>query len=515
MKITLQIILFISILFSNVFSIHSQVQKTGMFAETVNFGSKQGLIHFYVPEDYDSTMSYPLVMGMSPGGGPGIQMLGMIMPFASERKIILACPDPVVATLELLDTVRAYTCRNFNIDESNVICTGYSAGSAATVPYTENRPKTIRGVIGIATSIFMQNFLLCNNRAFAFIAGKLDGAWGSSLSLAREIIKAGGVAMVIAKEGIGHFDPYYGSPEFLEDFKTCYDFIQDYKPVNKVNLVSPVDSAQDLDDPIILTWNKKPQAEIYEVRLHMATYILKTEQTTDTTHVFDSLMSNTEYSWTVRYISGTDTGSWADIRYFKTKLKAPALPPDIIMPNNGATNIHPKIYLRWDSSPEAEFYHIQISKDNFETTFVDDSTYPTVMYSHENSPWEHKATYYWRVRAGNSLGWGPWTDIYTFTCIDPTVSVYDIRNNDVFHSQVVPNPVIDKFNIIFEMKESGKAKINIFDINGRLIGLLYNKELSAGEYDINVDSYGLANGVYFYGLNVNGKVEFRKFEIRR
>jgi hypothetical protein len=68
-------------------------------------------------------------------------------------------------------------------------------------------------------------------------------------------------------------------------------------------------------------------------------------------------------------------------------------------------------------------------------------------------------------------------------------------------AQNYPNPFNSKTVISFELKESAKVKLEIFDITGARIASLANKEMAAGHHQVNWDAEKYASGTYFYKLN--------------
>jgi uncharacterized delta-60 repeat protein len=64
-----------------------------------------------------------------------------------------------------------------------------------------------------------------------------------------------------------------------------------------------------------------------------------------------------------------------------------------------------------------------------------------------------------------------------------------------------PNPARGNATIAFDLPESGRAKLTVYDIAGREVAAPVDRELPAGTYEAEVS--GLAPGVYIYRLTVN------------
>lgn len=75
---------------------------------------------------------------------------------------------------------------------------------------------------------------------------------------------------------------------------------------------------------------------------------------------------------------------------------------------------------------------------------------------------------------------------------------FDLKQN-------FPNPFNPNTKINFMVPKLSYIKISIYDILGREVDVLVNKQLSAGEYTADWYADGLPSGVYFYSLNVDGE----------
>jgi len=66
--------------------------------------------------------------------------------------------------------------------------------------------------------------------------------------------------------------------------------------------------------------------------------------------------------------------------------------------------------------------------------------------------------------------------------------------------QNYPNPFNPTTTIEFDIPERTNVKLIIYDILGREVETLVNKELEPGKYKINFTATNLPSGVYFYTL---------------
>jgi hypothetical protein len=82
--------------------------------------------------------------------------------------------------------------------------------------------------------------------------------------------------------------------------------------------------------------------------------------------------------------------------------------------------------------------------------------------------------------------------------------------NDFSLSQNYPNPFNPVTNIKFAIPVSGFVKLTVFDITGREVAVIVNKEMTAGNYTADLDASKLSSGVYFYKLNAGDFSDTKK-----
>jgi hypothetical protein len=76
--------------------------------------------------------------------------------------------------------------------------------------------------------------------------------------------------------------------------------------------------------------------------------------------------------------------------------------------------------------------------------------------------------------------------------------------------QNYPNPFNPSTTIEFYIPERTNVKLVIYDILGREIETLIDKELEPGKYKINFTATNLPSGVYFYRLQAGNFIEQKK-----
>jgi hypothetical protein len=82
-------------------------------------------------------------------------------------------------------------------------------------------------------------------------------------------------------------------------------------------------------------------------------------------------------------------------------------------------------------------------------------------------------------------------------------------------SQNLPNPFYEQTVINYQLHKEVKVNINVYDINGRKVCVLFNGIQSPGYYNITwngIDNNGkkLKSGVYFYNINAGEYYSIKK-----
>lgn len=90
----------------------------------------------------------------------------------------------------------------------------------------------------------------------------------------------------------------------------------------------------------------------------------------------------------------------------------------------------------------------------------------------------------------------------------------DIPDN-YFLSQNYPNPFNPTTVINYQIPQRGFVTLKIFDVLGKEVATLVNEEKSAGNYEVDFSSKGLASGVYIYTMKVNDFVDSKKMILLR
>jgi len=80
-----------------------------------------------------------------------------------------------------------------------------------------------------------------------------------------------------------------------------------------------------------------------------------------------------------------------------------------------------------------------------------------------------------------------------------------------FLEQNYPNPFNSTTNVKFQIINSGKVFLKVFDLPGREVRTLVNEALQPGTYQVRFDARDLPGGIYFFQMKTNDFINTRKF----
>ena len=89
-------------------------------------------------------------------------------------------------------------------------------------------------------------------------------------------------------------------------------------------------------------------------------------------------------------------------------------------------------------------------------------------------------------------------------------SAVENKPSKYFLSDNYPNPFNPETKINFALPEDGFTKLVIYDLQGREIARLIDKDLNAGNHSVKWDASGFASGLYFYSLQSGDFIQTKK-----
>ena len=88
----------------------------------------------------------------------------------------------------------------------------------------------------------------------------------------------------------------------------------------------------------------------------------------------------------------------------------------------------------------------------------------------------------------------------TLATTDVTTSADESHPTSFKLNQNYPNPFNPATQIQFQLPKAAHVEVNIYDVTGRLVTTLINKNLGIGKYTVTFDAHHFASGIYFYQI---------------
>ncbi len=211
-----------------------------------------------------------------------------------------------------------------------------------------------------------------------------------------------------------------------------------------VNLLNPNNGQTDVALEPAFRWAPAERADSYRLQVstveNFSSTIIDDRDIQTTTHTSATkLAGSTVYFYRVRGINNQGAGAWSTVRTFTTTQDVPAQ-VSIRNPNNNETNVSLTPTFTWLEVSGASSYHLQVSREeNFANNVIDLEGITTNMVEIVQGSLRGSTTYRYRVRARNSVGYGPWSLVRAFTTVASTTpgSVKDIVVRQVSAKQVL------------------------------------------------------------------------------
>ncbi|MEI6088925.1 MAG: T9SS type A sorting domain-containing protein [bacterium] len=262
--------------------------------------------------------------------------------------------------------------------------------------------------------------------------------------------------------------------------------------MDSVKLISPVDLSANLELNQIFNWEKGIYEKNYRLQVakdnDFTNMVFDTIQNKKNDADINNLKNYTKYFWRVRNESDDTLGYWSDIWQYRTRMTDVIL----IYPEDEKTGLDQKIKFKWSSVFGAEYYQLQISKNEQFTDIVysEDSINST---EHNVPDFEPNKLYYWRVRPWNkeSIGSLLWSEIWSFRTGETSV-----KDESEF-IKITPNPAGDFITIALKPSEgfepSESSAIQIYNTLGEKVMTVEQTPSSVQRINIS----DLPKGIYF------------------
>ncbi len=257
--------------------------------------------------------------------------------------------------------------------------------------------------------------------------------------------------------------------------------------LNDFELVTPADGSSEINfSAINLNWTNAFGAENYEVEWDTSINFdanPQSETPTASIQLVNDLLSNQTYYWRVRAFAGDEEGEWSETWSFTTNGLDNF---ELVSPSNGAEDeLIFNTILQWEDNLGSEVYEVEYdTSENFDASPILESVNDSELLLNNLTT---ATTYYWRVRAGDAVSFGEWSETWSFT----TELGINIDESTTRGFETYPNPVTNQ--LFIQSEDNGnQIEVRITDLQGRLV-------LSTGNAHAfsSVDLSSLPKGQYF------------------
>jgi hypothetical protein len=262
-------------------------------------------------------------------------------------------------------------------------------------------------------------------------------------------------------------------------------------------LLSPANDTIWVSQPVKVTWDTLTQSKSYRLQValdtNFTTIIVDDTGLTSVTKQLEVLQTNTRYFWRVRAVLTTPaTPIWSQTWSFTT---LPLLPTqtELIAPHNDTILYKTRVDFSWNADKDAPLhYWFEIAdNDSLKKSYIDSTLTDTTVVLYEPLVTQ---TYWWRVRAQNAVGWGPFSPLYHFTMLgsnDVAGMNAPVKSGLI---QNYPNPFTSS-TLIRIPAQTQVVSLKIYDALGREVADL-SAEARSGSTSIPFDGSRLPAGVY-------------------
>ncbi len=181
----------------------------------------------------------------------------------------------------------------------------------------------------------------------------------------------------------------------------------------------PGNDAENISSPLQLVWQPTTGASSYRVQLSLdadfSTRVVDTTGVTSTFFILSDLLTSERYYWRLSSLNQAGESAWSETRTFRTVVVTPGV-PTLIAPVNTFSNAKTPLLLDWSPVQGATSYSMEVSVDQtFQSgVFVSEGQAATEFLLSTLLP---QTTYFWRVRARNTAGFGEWSETWSFTTV--------------------------------------------------------------------------------------------------
>ena len=279
-------------------------------------------------------------------------------------------------------------------------------------------------------------------------------------------------------------------------------------------LALPKNGNRFLPDTIMFNWTISAGASSFFLEVatdsNFQEIVYQADGLTDDSIKISNLSGQTKYYWHLIALNPAGQSDYSQTFNFTTAFP---LPPLLASPADGESDVPLDTVLSWYKNDVATSYRIQLAQASTFTEALmtlDTVVTDTFVTVHNLEPFSRK-WYYWRVKAMNEYGQSDWSETYMFRTITSTyvADLFTVPKRFEL-KQNYPNPFNPSTTIEYELPQTSRVKLTIYNVLGQKVATLVDAEQVPGNYRVKFNGQNLAAGIYFYRLQAGNFVQNRK-----
>ncbi len=119
------------------------------------------------------------------------------------------------------------------------------------------------------------------------------------------------------------------------------------------------------------------------------------------------------------------------------------------------------------------------------------------------------------AEAANIIASGIATVNCPIVMVENGTAVNDFSNAPLQLGQNFPNPFSNSTEIRFSTDKNERVTLQVINIYGEQVAVLFDKKLQPGEYSVNWNAQNVASGIYFYTISTGNYRETKKMNVQK
>lgn len=281
-------------------------------------------------------------------------------------------------------------------------------------------------------------------------------------------------------------------------------------------LAFPVDNAINQKDTLAVSWFYNDMVSSYSVQYSTDSSFINSIYSIsgieDTSVIITNLEGQKNYYWKVSATNPSGQSEYSNSYMFTTGF--PVI-PYLVSPAHATLNVpHDTVFI-WNTSKTASEYRIQVATaQSFARSLIIKDTIVIGDTSLVINTLENFLAHWWHILAKNEFGKSDWSEVWGFKTSDITsIETPDGIPLTFYLKQNYPNPFNPTTTIEFSLKENGHTTLKIYDLTGRNVTTIIDKQMNNGIYSVTFDGANLSSGIYIYQLVSNNQRISKKLMI--